>query len=561
MRKVIEDIPINIKNQYKLLNLLSEGYKSLPKALMEYIDNSFDNAELFFDEKKGAYDRDVLIDILIDRKNNEIFVKDNCEGMTKTILRGLANSINESEKRKEQKRAWVNGQFGLGAHAFRFFAQELIVTTKQNMSQFLSISIDRDKPEAQQVEPADIDFEKSGTLVEISDVDKYEMKHLKAEELKKDIETYFEMLLRRNVQIKIINREKENEYEYICEPYDYGKLSGEEIKKIISTWKEGSSSVKVLEENGIIVNLKICTEKVDRPPFFSRKGRRINFISHLDSFMRKTEHRRKVWENFYLTGYIEVQENLEPVVTRDDFLGGKGKQQKRTGIYEEIVKLEEEIYSAIEAVNKDKSDESLKNLASTLTDLLSQMAKEEEVKLKYQNEGNEKKPRDRVKVKPNKESPDEFEVEIQRGEGEGGTTGPNKAIIRGEEDSEGSLNGRRIEKQKRGIRIEFSTLPSEKRSHYGDGVITIFTSNPDFEARKGVTHQAELGSMKVTARLASYLSAVISSEFKEIFYQQKRLEPDRKKVLEEQIDFIFRFEERMKEFIDQPLYSIGKLKK
>ena len=50
------------------------------------------------------------------------------------------------------------------------------------------------------------------------------------------------------------------------------------------------------------------------------------------------------------------------------------------------------------------------------------------------------------------------------------------------------------------------------------------------------------------------------SEFKEIFYKQKRLEPDRKAVLEEQIDFIFKFEERMKEFIDQPLHSIGKLK-
>lgn len=557
MRKVIKDIPINIKNQYQLLNYLSEGYKSLSKALMEYIDNSFDSAEDFFDDKKRVYKRGVLVDILIDREKNEILIQDNCEGMNREVLEGLANSINESEKkRREQKRAWVNGQFGLGAHAFRFFAQELVVTTKEKESWLLSISIDRDKPVAQQVEAGDVSFDPSGTLVEISGVDKYQMKHLNAEELKKDIETYFEMLLRRNVQIKIFDGDKE----YICEPFDYDQLSGQEIKKIINGWKEGSASVKVMEENGIMVNLKVCTEKVDRPPFFSRKGRRINFISHLESFIRRTEHRKKVWENFYLTGYIEVQDNLEPVVTRDDFLGGRGHQQRRTGIYEEIVKLEDEIYSAIEIVNKDKSDKSLKNLASALTDLLSKIAREEEVKLRYQSQGKDKKDKNKIKFDVNDNGIDEFKVS-------GGTGfGPvhpshGKNIVKGVENSEGEKEGTKIEKQKQGIRIEFSTLPSEDRSHYGDGEIIIFTSHPDFEARKGSTQQAELGSMKITARLANYLAAVISSEFKEIFYKQKKLEPDRKAILQEQIDFIFRFEERMKEFIDQPLHSIGKLKK
>ena len=557
MRKVIKDIPINIKNQYQLLNLLSEGYKSLSKALMEYIDNSFDSAEDFFDEEKGVYKKDVLINVFIDRENNEILIQDNCEGMNEEILEGLANNINESEKkRREQKRAWVNGQFGLGAHAFRFFAQEITVTTKQKESQPLSISIYREKSIAQQVEAADIFFDSSGTLVEISDIDKYPMQHLNSEDLKKDIETYFEMLLRRNVRIKILDQGNE----YICRPFDYNQLPGQEIKKIINTWKEGSTTVKVKEENGIIVNLKVCTEKVNRPPFFSRKGRRINFISHLDSFIRKTKHRKKVWENFYLTGYIEVQNNLQPVITRDDFLAGRGEQQKRTGIYEEIVKLEDEIYLAIETINKDKSDKSFKNLASALTDLLSKIAKEEEVKLKYQSKGEEGKDKNKVKFNIDNIGLDEFK--ISGGSGIGSVQpGPGRTIVKGNEDLKGEKEGTKIERQKQGIRIEFSTLPSPDRSHYGDGEIIIFTSHPDFEARKGATQQAELGSMKITARLANYLAAVISSEFKEIFYKQKRLEPDRKAILEEQIDFIFRFEESMKEFIDQPLDSIGKLKK
>lgn len=556
MRKVIEKVPIKIKNQYVLLNRLAQGYKSISKALMEYIDNSFDSADDFFDEKKDLYKRDVLIKIFIDRITNSISIQDNCEGMNKTILMGLGNSINDSEKkRREQKRSWVNGEFGLGCHAFRFFAQELIVTTKKNDGKFLALSIDKDQEDAERIEPEDVSFNPGGTLVEVTRIEKNEMKHLSPDDLKKDIETYFEMLLRRNVQIKIFDEEKE----YICEPFDYDQLPGQEIKKIINTWKEGGTSVKVMEENGIIVNLKVCTDKVDRPPFFSRKGRRINFISHLDSFIRKTAHRRKVWENFYLTGYIEVQNNLEPVVTRDDFLGGRGYQQKRTGIYEEIVKLEDEIYSAIETINKDKSDKSLKNLASVLTDLLSKIAREEEVKLKYQSRGKERKDGNKVKINIDDNGLDEFK--ISSGSGAGPVhPGPGRNIVRGVEDLGGEKEGTRVERQKQGIRIEFSTLPSPDRSHYGDGEIIIFTSHPDFEARKGLTQQAELGSMKITARLANYLAAVISSEFKEIFYKQKRLEPDRKAILEEQIDFIFRFEERMKEFVDQPLHSIGKLK-
>lgn len=557
MRKIIEDIPINIKNQYQLLNLLAEGYRSLSKALMEYIDNSFDSAdEFFFDDKKNVYERDIMIQINIDRENNVISVRDNCAGMNKKILRGLANSINESEKRKLQKRAWINGQFGLGAHAFRFFAQELIVTTKESNGDILAISIDRDQPVAQQIKPKNCSFDLSGTLVEISNIDKSQMKRLNLGDLKKDIETYFEMLLRRNVQIKILDRG----INYLCEPFDYDYLTGKEIKKNINSWKEGSVKVVVDEKNGVLVNLKVCTEKIDRPPFFSRKGRRINFISNLDSFISKTQHRRKVWENYFLTGYIEVQENLEPVITRDEFLGGRGRQQKRSGIYEEIVKLEDEIYSAIEMINKDKSDENLRNLASTLTDLLSKIAKEEEIKLRYQSKGNETKDKDKVRITLNDSSQDEFAI---KGSGDGGHGGKSdkEIIIRGEEDQKGEIEGIKVERQKRGIRIEFSTLPSPERSHYGDGVITIFTSHPDFEVRKGITHQAELGSMKITARLANYLAAVISSEFKEIFYQQKRLEPSRKTILDEQIDFIFRFEEKMKEFIDQPLHSIGNLKK
>ena len=555
MEKVLEEIPINIKNQHKLLNLLAESYKSLNKALMEYIDNSFDSADDFYNEELGIYTRDIHINIVINRKSNCIFIEDNCSGMNLDILRGLANNINESEKkRREQKRAWVNGQFGLGAHAFRFFAETLIVTSKEKNNPQISIMIDRDNPNARLIKTKEFPFLSSGTLVEVRDVERNQIKNLDSLELKKEIEIYFEMLIKRNVVIKILD----GQLEYKCEPFDYEKLSGIPVEKIINSWTIGKATKTVPIEKGIIVNLKVCEQKIDRPPFFSRKGRKINIISNMDSFIRKTEHRKKVWENYYLTGYIEVGENLEPVLSRDDFVGGRGRMQERTAIYTEIIKLEDDIFNAIEIINKNRSDESFRNLAVTLTDLLSKLAREEEIRLKYQNDGDQQSKQQWQKISQDTTSLEQYEIIVREGDGEGGVEG-HKKIINAIPDDDGGTKGKKITPEKEGIRIEFSTLPSaDKRSYYGDGIITIFTQHPDFENRKS---SGELEQMIITPRLASYLSAVISSEYKEIFYQQKKLEPDRKAILEEQIDFIFRFEQLMKDIINLPLDSIGMVRK
>ncbi len=550
--ETLENIPISIREQHKLLNLLAQGYKSLSKALMEYIDNSFDSADDFYNAN-NLYSRLVSITLMIDRNQHKISIKDNCEGMNIDILKGLANSINDSEKRRRgQKRPWVNGQFGLGAHAFRFFAQKLIVITKQTGENQIALLIDRDNPNAQRIKLEDKNLGQSGTLVEILDVDKNELKNLNCEELKKEIEIYFEMLLRRNVEIKIVD----SGIQSLCIPFDYDKIQGLSIKKEILSWRRGTATVSVPQGKGIDVNLKVCAYKIDRPPFFSRKGRRINYIARVDSFINKTLHRKKVWENYYLTGFIEIGDNLEPVITRDDFVGGKGYSLMRCGIYEEIVKLEDEIHNAIETINKDRSDENLKSLASMLTDFLSEIAKDEEIKLRYENMSSKGVKGEWTKVVPDNKSIDMYEVGRRHN---GHDHEGKKRIIPATPNSENDLFGRKIEGEKEGIRIEFSTLPvqaSDRRAVYGDSVITIFTAHPDFIDRRG---NNELEQTRITPRLANYLSAIISSEYKEVFYNLKKLEPDRKKVLDEQIEFIFRFEEKLKDLINLPLDTIGQV--
>ncbi len=553
--QILEEIPIVIKEQHTLLNLLAQGYKSLSKALMEYIDNSFDSADDFYKSQSGLYDRTVKILIKIDRKNHKITIKDNCEGMNVDILKGLANSINDSnKKRREQKRPWVNGQFGLGAHAFRFFSQKLIVTTKQKETNQISILIDRDQPNAQVLQLEGQNLGQCGTFVELSEVEASEMKNLNPDDLKRDIEIYFEMLLRRNVEIKLIEDDKQA----ICNPFDYEKVEGITIQKEINTWRYGSGTQTTPNGAGISVNLKVCAYKIDRPPFFSRKGRRINYIAKVDSFINKTLHRKKVWENYYLTGYIEIGDNLEPVITRDDFMGGKGYSLVRSGIYEEIVKLEDLIHDAIETINKDRSDENLKSLASVLTEFLSEIAKEEEIKLRYEEKSGDGKVGEWQKVTPNDNSTDKYIVGRRR---KGHTHTDKQVLVNAIPDNNSNLFGKKVEGDKQGIRIEFSTLPvnnTEKRTVYGDGVITIFTAHPDFVNRRGGN---DLEQTRITPRLANYLAAIISSEYKEIFYHTKKLEPERKAVLDEQIEFIFRFEEKLKNFINMPLDAIGHVAK
>lgn len=550
---VLEKIPINIRNPHQLLNLIAQGYKSINKALMEYIDNSFDSADEFFGET-SLYSRNVHVDLTIDRDNNSISILDNCNGMDLEKIKSLADSINDSsEKRRlSQKRPWVNGQFGLGAHAYRFFAQEIRVISKIEASRHVAISIDRDDSNANLIDPTTKIPTESGTLVRILDIDKTEMKRLNPLDLKRDIETYFEMLLNRNVTIKI---HSDNNV-LICERFDYSSLEGIPIERTIQSWRRGTAIVNVSKpEDGILVRLKVCKQKVDRPPFFSRKGRRINYISHMDSFIRKTEHRKKVWENYYLTGYIEVGNNLEPIITRDDFAGGKGKTAQRSGIYEEIVRIEDDIYKAIEEVNRNRSDETLRNLASVLTDLLSEIAKMEEMKIRYESLKGKSHEQPLIHVTMDPEGVDTFEIG-----GDGGTKQGVKPITTtAVPDEESNLMGRKKEHDKPGIRIEFSTLPiseGDRRTHYGDGTITIFTNHPDFANRVG---HGDLEQIVITPRLANYLAAIISSEYKEIFYSQKKLEPDRKKVLDEQINFIFMFEEKLKNYINQPIDKIGLL--
>jgi hypothetical protein len=267
---------------------------------------------------------------------------------------------------------------------------------------------------------------------------------------------------------------------------------------------------------------------------------------------------RNTWANILLTGYIDVKDNLRPIVHRNDFEA----TWKRTAIYAEIMKFNEEIFEAIQKEMQNKTDEGMKTLGDALTDILSKLAREDAMNLRKIDESSNKtnrRPQDTM-FDPDENGEEVFMIS-------GGNRNLSEQLdipcdrttrTKGTSSQTGSQTGTPSRPKKSGLQIVFMLMSSEDRATYNDGVIYIFTDHPDFQARVKKTHG---GEMKITARLANYLAAIISSKYKEQFYQQKKLEPERDKVLDEQIDFIFRFENLMQKFIDQRLDKIGEITK
>jgi len=554
------DIPIQINNHTELLNLISQGYGSLSRTVMEYIDNSFDSADEFFENTQQKYSRDVYIILELDRSRNSISITDNCVGMDSDTLARLANKINDSVK-KNKKGSWVNGQFGLGAHAFRLFATNLTVISKRSDTPEYVISIHKEDDSAKLSDSYNSIVEDTGTKVTLNNIDKNQLKTLSTADLKNDIEIHFESLLNRNVQIVI----KDDVNEVVCEPYNYDDIEGIPIKKTITQWNNNGTITNIPENNAIEINLKICKQPNNRPVYLSGIGRKIGNaldVKSFKNFVNNYGHKSNIWYNPLITGYIEMKDNLRPVVHRDDFEPHNGK---RSAVYTEVLKFEDEIFAAIQKEMQNKTDEGMKTLGDALTDMLTKLANEDNLALRKLEETGNKTQTEAPQV-PFSESEDGSSIFTVEGSGEGQTDNPieqpgRPEDVTGNPDLDGTSLGTPAQPKKQGMQIEFMAMANEERATYSDGIIYIFTDHPDFQARTGRTHGGELSSMKITARLANYLAAVISSKYKEQFYQRKKINPDRDRVLDEQINFIFRFENLMQGFIDQRLDKIGDITK
>ena len=135
--------------------------------------------------------------------------------------------------------------------------------------------------------------------------------------IKQEIESHFERLLARpNLIISVREADQEP---MRCEPFRYRDIPGTDLQHSLDLkFKDRSFPVEV--------HLKVAEVEVPgRTVRFFARGRRVNHVAEIKSFIRKSVYRTSVWGHPHLLGYIEVGKIVRPVITRDDFVRNKGR--------------------------------------------------------------------------------------------------------------------------------------------------------------------------------------------------------------------------------------------
>merc|ERR550534_927805 len=271
----------------------------------------------------------------------DVTVTDNCRGMDKRTLNRLIVNVGDSSKRGSK---FTNGHFGFGVHAFRACAKRIEFKTKQEGSKTLGLEIDRDheyfsKPKYVRVGEG-IETE-SGTVVKVSDFDNTWSEQLNPKEIVKEIRHHFSGLLeRKKLTVEVKNKVKDEST--TCRPF------------LFDGFKVTKSVDKQLECGDNIVRVRLfvaCSAQVGKNCMFVSKGRRVNEVSDVKSFMKMSRCRWAVWGHPNLLGIIDVTNVLDPVITRDEFR----LTTMRKNVYRKIVEeVEPVLYKALHQVNENR---------------------------------------------------------------------------------------------------------------------------------------------------------------------------------------------------------------
>lgn len=550
---------IKIKVSPRIVSNIARIYQSTSRIFMEYIDNSLDSAEKLFNNNNRQYPYQIQINVKIDPYEKTVTFEDNCTGMDKDNLLRIVQNIGDSNKKNDFT---TNGQFGFGIHAYAACSNRMEVSTITLVSDIAyKIKIDRNAytedgeiPDLIEIKKEDI-LIKSGTILKLFDFDDNWWKEIDPQELKNEIEKHFEQLLtRERLQIKIIYGKKEE----ICQPFNYDSFLGTKIEKEISQLEKNKN--KLFVEPPIKIYLKITEDIIpNKRPIFVNKGRRIEEVQAIKSFRAKSKYRTGLWGHNNLTGYIEVAGLLDPTLPRDDFERSADRQR----VYEEILKIEDEINDALQAINKRSENVNMNKLEDLLSSALSKLARQDYLRFRTQisqgNDINFEELEGSNLFLPKTKNND------KTGDGNSIKKNQTEEIPVAETQDETELKGR--ETKKSGFNVEFSDREQKKadgtllRSDYIEGgAIVIYKSHPDFQERVKRNYQ---GEMKITERLISYLACEISIQYKDKFFSTKGKQPEvqeimnhRKDLFIDIINFSYLFESMLQPFVDKNLLTL-----
>lgn len=306
------------------------------------------------------------------------------------------------------------------------------------------------------------------------------------------------------------------------------------------------------------IYLKITNEIVqDKRPIFINKGRRIEEIQSIKSFRAKSKYRTGLWGHSNLVGYVDVGGLISPNLQRDDF----ERSRERQMIYEELLKLETEIFDKLQALNQRSEDANMGKLEDLLSKALSRLANQDRLRFRSQI-----LPGEDVNLTENPTSDIILKNPTTGGKGTVDTknnTTENVPVDISHEDTE--LRGK--ERKKGGFNVKFSAQERRKadgtllRSDFIEGdAIYIYRSHPDFIERIKRSRQ---GDMLITNRLISYLASEISVHYKDKFFALRGKQPEvqailsqRKDLFVDMVEFIYQYESMLQPFVNMNLITL-----
>jgi len=581
---------LTVSSPCLLLNHIAQRYTRTSRIIMEYVDNSLDDCEALFDEEKGEYEREINIDVRINRQKVEapgkdeaqandaasaaaaavppaagdakpadaapapkkkkkkepkreakyitwVRCTDNCRGMTKGVLSRLVVNVGDSNKRGSK---FTNGQFGFGVHAFRACARRIQFKTK-TASKTLILKIDRKSefftmPKFVSKEAENGIQTETGTEVMVSDFDNTWSEQLDPSEIIKEIQYHFSGLLeRKNLNVRVHDMVKETVH--TCQPFMFGSV---QVARRLD---------REFEFDGEMVRCKlfVCKRPVQgRNCMFVSKGRRINEVADVKSFMKMSRCRWAVWGHPNLIGYIDVSGVLDPVITRDEFRLNTTRKE----VYRKIIDVVEPVlYKKLHEVNENRRVMALARLEDVVARCTNMAVKKD---VRRNKEGMSylqqmmlaKKPVRRRKID------EDFDVEEAQP-----ATRKRKRL--GDDENANKDDGEKPKKRHKGglgFNIAFvkelnddATNEPQRARLVGEDV-QINMKHPDFLTRIKVNKTDS--QPIVTERLCGYLANVIAASYKSHTLLRgggiEQYKDDHGSLLDEILDVTFTLENQLR---------------
>jgi len=535
---------IDVPRPDLLLNHMADRYTSTPRILMEFVDNSFDDAETFFDNSTNSYTRKVMIRVEVDPDQCSVAITDNCRGMEADRLCAVTTDVGMSEK---QGQSLANGQFGFGMQAFRACCKRLRVRSRTGSeAALLEIAVPRNQTNnftlMRLKNPEDLEnFPDSGTRVmleEIEDVWASDKDILSVEGCADEIENHFErMLSRGNLEVCVSG--PSGDMQHVCQAVQYADNETEVVVDASFPLGNGQTA-KVMLALG---SMKRANAVGRRARFFA-KGRRIAKVSDTRTFFRASANRWEVWNHPQLLGYIDVLGDdggpLRPMITRDEFKQTQGS----AAAYAKISEMcEGPLLKAIKEANRRTADNSMQELEQTLTIILSSLIEDDDLP----ESGSPTIP-SQASGTPAKENAAKPSIAV-----EGSRQSPKKKEKKPKESKQERKRKRNEQLFKRAqFPVEFThDLPDpvdsqlQLRSALMGNKILVNVKHKEFTKRYKNTKKSKAGQPKVNHRICGYFANLLTSHYLDAHYKDLGKHANRQEWYEDYLDFSSKMEEKI----------------